>query len=94
MEIFWTSSAINSLKSELRLLNEINPEIAKKIKIRIQEKAELLSENPFIGVRYGIRDIRKICVVEYPFSIFYNIKNQKIKILRIRHDARKPLELP
>lgn len=92
MEIFWTSSAINSLKSELRLLDEINPEVAKKIKIRIQEKTELLLENPFMGVRYGIREIRKLSIVQYPFSIFYNVKNQKIEILRIRHDARKPIE--
>jgi len=71
-----------------------NPRAAKAVIARIEELCEKLGEFPGIGHGSDHPGVRVLPVVRYPYLIFYTLiaEADEVRILRVRHGRRKPLE--
>jgi toxin ParE1/3/4 len=72
-----------------------NPAAARKILDRIHTIAAYLGDFPLSGRPTGLREIRVCPVHPYPYLIFFRpVPGKKeVRILRVRHAARRPLFL-
>ena len=49
----------------------------------------VLLENPFIGHRTEIADIREISIPKTPFSFIYRVRGERIEVLRVWDERRE-----
>jgi len=66
-----------------------NPFAAERIKRQIRADAELLGELPFIARETDVPGIRVRKVRRYPYLIFYAVVENEVRILHVRHGARR-----
>jgi toxin ParE1/3/4 len=62
---------------------------ALKVAEHIIEKAELLRRNPNLGRRMGAGGPRKLALTRYPYSIYYRVTRNAIRVVRVLHQARR-----
>ena len=91
MKISWTPKAVISLNEIFDYILADSPEMAIKVQNRIIEKTNLLEDTPFLGAQYEM-NVRKLPVGNFPYSIYYRIKDSQIEILQVRHEMRSPPE--
>ena len=54
----------------------------------------MISEQPFGSQKVENRPgIRRAPLVDYPYVIYYRVREDRIEVLRIRHGARQPLDM-
>jgi toxin ParE1/3/4 len=72
-----------------------NPTAAQRVVDRIYAVAAFLAEYPRSGHPTGMRDSRVFPTHPYPYLIFFRQVpgRDEIRILRVRHTARRPLFL-
>ena len=84
----------------LREIAEIYAYIAKKnaagaecVRDRINEAAAFVGDFPSTGRAVPLKNIRVIPVDPYPYLIFFREvpRQREVRILRVRHAARRPL---
>jgi toxin ParE1/3/4 len=70
-----------------------NPAAAAAVVERI-ELFSLLSRHPHLGRLTRKEGVRVLSVDRYPYVVFYRLLEQEaeIRILRVRHTARRPLK--
>jgi toxin ParE1/3/4 len=49
-----------------------------------------LADHPYSGYQTDDPDIRVKFVIRYPYRIFYNVREDVVEILHIRHTSRRP----
>lgn len=89
MKIFWTPTAIASLKEIYDYIKQDSKISALKIQEAIKEKTISLSDFPELGTKHS-NNTRKLHLAKYPYYIIYRVETDKIVILRIRHSKRLP----
>ena len=87
MKIVWSPTAQNKIKEILEYISEDNPGAAIHLIDEFERKVENLKENPESGrvvletANPGIREL----VVHENYGIIYEIGNDVIEILTVRH---------
>ena len=85
-----------------RQVNEIYSYIARdnaaaalRVVDRIYAITSYLADYPGVGRATDLRDVRVIPARPYPYLIFYRLvpERMEVRILRVRHAARRPLVL-
>jgi len=94
VKIRYTTPALADLDSVLGYISAHSPQGAKRIQARIQAAIELLPIHPRIGIRTSDPSIRRLTVLPYPYSVFYEITDIEIIIHAVRHTARNPSSMP
>jgi toxin ParE1/3/4 len=65
--------------------------VAEPLEARIRAVADRISRDPFsapeVESRPGLRVAR---LVRYPFKVFYRVFDDRVRIVHIRHTARRP----
>lgn len=89
MKITWSYRGWNSLKEIIEYLVQEDIDAARRVRDRIIEKADLLKENPYLGLPYEM-NTRRLPLGDYPYAIYYRITQQEIQILQVRHAKRLP----
>lgn len=95
MVIVWQKLALKQLNKGYNYIKKESPQTAKKVREDIFDKVENLKYNPKI---YPLDKYRKnndgtIRAFEvYSYRIAYQITKYEIRILRVRHTKREPLE--
>lgn len=89
MKITWSYRGRHSLKEIVEYLVQEDIEVARKVRDRIVEKADLLKDSPYIGLPYEM-NTRRLSLGDYPYTIYYRLKDQEIQILQVRHAKRLP----
>lgn len=95
MVIVWQKLALKQLNKGYNYIKKESPQTAKKVREDIFDKVEHLKYNPKI---YPLDKYRKnndgtIRAFEvYSYRIAYQITKYEIRILRVRHTKREPLE--
>ncbi len=90
VKIVWTDKSINDLKEVFDYISEDSIRCAHLMVVKIYQKAQIISNNPFLLKKVPEFDdpsIRELIVANY--RIIYKIKNEyQVEILRVYHSAR------
>ena len=90
MEIRFSESSLEDLRSIREYIFANNEEAAKKVVAHILEQVEtILVHNPAIGRAGRILRTREFVISKYPYILPYQVRENTIYILRVLHTSRK-----
>ena len=90
VEVRFSESSLEDLRSIREYICANNEESAKKVVAHILEQVEtILVHNPAIGRAGRILRTREFVVSKYPYIVPYQVRENTIYILRILHTSRK-----
>jgi plasmid stabilization system protein ParE len=93
MKLVLTSLAVAELEEILAFLSEQSARGAANVEARFEKVFRMISEHPFGSQQVENRPgVRRAPLVDYPYVIYYRIREDRVEVLRIRHGARRPLE--
>jgi toxin ParE1/3/4 len=91
MKVEYTNPALTDLRkvsADSRVFGEI---VAAAVEARVREVIAHLAEHPEAAARVAGRPgVRVIPLIRYPYKIFYRVLEDRVRILHIRHTARRP----
>jgi plasmid stabilization system protein ParE len=87
--VIWTEEARDNLVAIRAYVEQFNPGAARRLARRLVEHTESLDTMPDRGrpLRPGVRDLTGIP----PYLVRYAVTDDVVRILSIRHSARRPL---
>ena len=93
MKVTYSPRALAQVDEIFSYIARDNPAAAKTLVARIEHLTALLGNVPRLGRATDHPDVRILSVPRYPYVIFYRIlaERDEIRILRVRHTARRPL---
>lgn len=90
MEVRFSESSIEDLRSIREYICANNEEAAKKVVAHILEQVEtILANNPAIGRAGRILRTREFVISKYPYIVPYQVRENTIYITRVLHTSRK-----
>lgn len=89
MRLIWSPQARDDLQQMLLFLADKNPYAAKALLLRIEEAAEQLIENPYLGRPGRVPGTREWVVTHSRYLLPYQLFPDRIEILRVYHGARQ-----
>ena len=94
MIIKWNKTALKQFEKAIDFIEKESPLYAEKVKLKILLKIDSLPEHPekYYPDKYKLENDGTYRAFEiYHYRISYRIKNNEIRILRIRHTRQSPL---
>jgi addiction module RelE/StbE family toxin len=91
MKVVFTKPALAELDAIAAYLSERNPAAAASVVAHIERIATQLSRFPLMGHPKYKPGVRMIPLRRYPYLIFYAVETDEVRVLSIRHAARRPL---
>jgi plasmid stabilization system protein ParE len=92
MKVRYTRRALLDLVNIADYISERNPSAAIKVETAIRSSIDLLADFPMLGRNLPELHARALGVPRYPYTAYYRIKDEKISILHVRDNRRRPLE--
>ncbi len=89
MRVEWTHAAAADLEEISDYLFEQNPGIAVDTTRRIYQTAAELKQFPSRGRPGRKKGTRELVLVPLPYLVVYEIVDQKVRVLRVLHGARR-----
>ena len=89
MRIIWSPEARTDLREMVMYLSDENPYAAKELHERIKTVVAELIENPFTGRPGRVPGTRELVITNTSYILPYQIRQNRIEILRVYHGARK-----
>jgi toxin ParE1/3/4 len=63
---------------------------ARNVEVRFRHAFELIARHPYGAERLEqVPEVRRLPLVRYPYSIYYETGSDQVTVLRILHDARR-----
>jgi plasmid stabilization system protein ParE len=90
MRVRYTRRARNDLVAILDYLDERSPQGARNVKHAIRQTVDFIGQFPESGRRSNLEETRVFQVGRYPYMIYWRIEAGEVRILHIRHAARRP----
>jgi toxin ParE1/3/4 len=90
MKIRYTPRAQSDLDVIYRYLDQRTPSGALAVKESIERRIASLTEFPLAAPATDDPGVRELTVVRYPYKIYYEMSGEEVRILHIRHTARRP----
>jgi toxin ParE1/3/4 len=91
MKVEFTRQALNDLRkisADSRTFGEI---VAPAVEARIHLIIARIAEHPDAAAPVAQRPgMRVVPLIRYPYKIFYRVLEDRVRILHIRHAARRP----
>ncbi|MEO0671140.1 MAG: type II toxin-antitoxin system RelE/ParE family toxin [Pseudomonadota bacterium] len=94
LTVRYTPQAIQDISDIADYQNEHFPGSAERFEQRMKSIIERLAGAPRIGVPIGRDNIRKLTTNPFPYLVFYQVMEDAIVVLTIRHSARDPATMP
>jgi toxin ParE1/3/4 len=90
MIIVWSDKALDDLAGLSSYISQDNPAAAVQTTIAIiQSVEELLPDHPHVGRPGRVPGTRELVIPRTPYIVPYQVRNNRVEILRVYHGARK-----
>lgn len=87
--IFWEEDSLNDREKIFEFLYDFNPDVAERTDNTIEQKVEILLEQPLMGAqRENVRG-RLLIIPEISMIVSYMIDGESIRIMRVLHQKQK-----
>jgi toxin ParE1/3/4 len=92
VKVEFTNRAVGDLRRiSIQSHTEYGAAVAAALELRIRNVVDQIANAPESAPRVEQRPgMRVLPLVRYPFKIFYRIVGETVRILHIRHTARRP----
>ncbi len=91
MKVRFTRAALSELDAIADYIKQNNPAAAMQVEAVIRNTAAMLGHFPRMGHPKYRPGVRMMPIRRYPYLIFYAIESDEVRILSVRHGARRPL---
>ena len=90
MKVRYTRRAQIDIEEIFIYIENENPKAALAVEHDIRIKTQGLSDYPEIGVATDMKDVRRLPLTRYPYTIFYRVNwsDKSVDVLRVMHGAR------
>lgn len=93
MTIVVAPKARDDLREVYEYIQEDNPGAADRVLVHIIEVIGMLASGVMQGREVILRDGRKVHSWPVPpYRIYYRIREQELQVVRVYHQARRPIE--
>jgi len=89
MDIYFSPEAEQDLAEIVDFILKDNPDAAQGMLIRIQHAITNLAEHHHLGRAGRIPKTRELVIADTPFIVPYQVRRNRLEILRVYHAARK-----
>ncbi len=89
MQVIWSPSALRQVERIFDYLVEFNPRAAAEVANGLIAAGDSLASFTHRGRPVPNSDMREL-VTSYPYIIRYRVAHDAVRILRVRHTARRP----
>lgn len=89
MKLIWSPEARVDLREMVLYLADKNPYAAREFYERIAKVAGELIDAPYIGRPGRVPGTRELVITNTPYILPYQIRPDRIEILRVYHSAKK-----
>jgi plasmid stabilization system protein ParE len=89
MRVVWSPAALREVERVFDYLAAFNPRAAAAVSAALIEAGDSLENFPYRGRQVPRSQMREI-LTAYPYLIRYRIVGETVRILRVRHTARRP----
>lgn len=89
MQVIWSPAALREILHIYNYIARFNPTAAANLADRLFEAGDSLETFPDGGRPVPGTKLRELTVV-YPYIIRYRVAPEQVRILRVRHGARRP----
>ena len=89
MEVIWSPAALRDIDHIYHYLAQFNPHAAENVAREILATGDSLESFPYRGRSVPGTQLREI-TLPYPYIIRYRVGADHVRILRVRHGARRP----
>jgi len=88
MMIRYSARAIRNLDGIREYIEKDNPEMAWVVASFIRRSIMVLNEWPFRGRATEKESIRRLVVTNYPYVVYYQIRDEDVLIVSVMHTAQ------
>lgn len=94
MKLRYTLRAAEELEDILAYIAERSPQGAVHVHRRIQAITELVARRPRAGRPTSEPRLSRLTTAPYPYVIFYELTDDAVVVIGVRHAARDPGSMP
>lgn len=91
MQVIWSPAALREIEHIYRYIAQFNPCAAKDMVMEILAAGDSLENFPYRGRTVRGTQLRESTLV-HPYIIRYRIAGDHVRVLRVRHGARRPTQ--
>jgi len=93
MRVRYTPRARDDLDIIYRYLDDHSPAGARAVKAAIEWRIGLLADMPFIAPVTDEPGVYELPIIRYPYKVYYRVANDEVRVVHIRHAARRPPDM-
>jgi toxin ParE1/3/4 len=91
MRVVVTSRARRDIEAAISFVETDHPAYARRLAQVVRATIQRIGERPYLGIR-NVRapHLRSRLVLGFPYRVHYDILTDAVRIIHIRHAARRP----
>jgi plasmid stabilization system protein ParE len=94
VKLRFTPQALFELDAILDYIAARSPHGAERVKARLLGLAGFIQGQPHGGRKTSESGLRRIVATPYPYVVFYEVKDDEVVVVGVRHGARDPGSMP
>jgi toxin ParE1/3/4 len=89
VKLRYSRKARSDIARILAYLDDQSPQGRQRVEMRLRAALETLPTFPFAGGATSRTGIRRLLVSPYPYAALYRVMADEIRVLTVRHTARR-----
>jgi toxin ParE1/3/4 len=89
MKVRWFYQSLEDLQLAVAYIREDNPSAARRLYEIVRKQVSVLARYPEFGRTGRVEGTRELVITGWPYIVVYHIKDQEVRILRVRHAAQE-----